>query len=84
MATYEFILSKEFNLRNTIRNDSEMDGFRIHVRPGSQRVVIFYIKSRLYAYMKEKNITSEKALYELHKNMPYDDKYPDTVEDNDV
>jgi hypothetical protein len=34
--------------------------------------------------MKEKNITSEKALYELHKNMPYDDKYPDTVEDNDV
>jgi hypothetical protein len=65
-------------------SDSEKDEFQIHVRPYSQRVVIFYIKSKLYAYMKEKNISSERALFELHKNMSYDDKYPDTKEDKDI
>jgi len=32
----------------------------------------------------EKNISSERALYELHKNMSYDDKYPDTKENEDI
>ena len=81
--TYDLQLSEELGLKTRI-GDPDSDSFHVHVRPGSQRVVIFYLQSKLDAYMKNKKISYERALYELHKNMPYDDAYPDIDEDNDV
>ena len=41
---------------------------------------MFYIKSKLYDYMKNNHVSDNQALFELHKNMDYDDNNPDTPE----
>ena len=60
------------------------EGVRIDVRPGSQRVVIFYLESKMDTYMYENRLTREKALWQLHKMMPYDDDHADANEDTDL
>jgi hypothetical protein len=69
---------------NELQKILHSDGLRIDVRDTAQRKVIFYIPSRLDKYITEKNVTMEKALFQLHKSMDYDDNHENTPEDNDV
>jgi len=81
---YELQLSKEFKLKPMGENKNQMDIIKVDVRPGSQRVVIFYIKSKLHDYMKRGDLNERDALNKLHKNTDYDDKFPDTLESGDT